>query len=181
MSSYTIPQYLLDRANIHDTVAKIPLYYDTRNLSGLLDEVYAPEVHIDYTSIIGGEPFTITREEWIERVGKILEGFASTQHVTSGIITNLPQPTSQSSTRPTTVTVHAQVSGNLVGHPSSPDGSATLSQNGGLLEAELQFFPSLESQSLNPWRITKYKTIKGWEKGDDSNLHQRREEDSIKK
>ncbi|KAK3989156.1 hypothetical protein QBC44DRAFT_328074 [Cladorrhinum sp. PSN332] len=167
-SGYDISQYLLDRANIFDTASKVPLFYDLRNLSGLLNEVFAPEIYIDYTSLLGGEPFTIASSEWIEKMAKILENFSASQHVTCGIVTNLPQP---GGTRPTTVTIRAQVSGSLVGHPSA-DGATGLSQNGGLLEAQLQHFPDLEAQSLNPWRITKYKVVKSWEKGDKAVIQQ---------
>ncbi|KAK4165788.1 hypothetical protein QBC43DRAFT_234500 [Cladorrhinum sp. PSN259] len=161
--SYELGDYLLDRANICDTILKVPLYYDLRNLAGLLNEVYAPEILIDYTSILGGEPFTIARLEWIERIAKIFEGFSATQHVTTGIVTSLPFPPLPK--RPSTVTIRAQANGSMVGHPSA-DGTTALSQNGGILEAELTHDPELAAQSINPWRISKYKVIKSWERGD---------------
>ncbi len=83
MAPYDIPQYLLDRANIHDTVTKVPIFYDTGNLARLASEVYAAEVEIDYTSILGGTPFTISSKEWVERAGALLDGFAATQHITT--------------------------------------------------------------------------------------------------
>ncbi|KAG7292664.1 hypothetical protein NEMBOFW57_002701 [Staphylotrichum longicolle] len=165
MPSYTIPQYLLDRANIHDTITKVPLYYDTHNLPGLLSEVYAPSIEIDYTSILGGTPYTVTRTAWVDEVGSLLGKFASTQHVTSGIITSLPQPTANA-TRPERVTVQAQAAGNMVSKTPTEGAAAQLMQNGGLLEAELVRDAVLESQGHNPWRITKYKVIKKWERGD---------------
>ncbi|KAK4157823.1 hypothetical protein C8A00DRAFT_39832 [Chaetomidium leptoderma] len=165
MASYDIAQYLLDRANIHDTIVKVPIYYDTAdlpNLSGL----YAPYVEIDYTAIIGGSPYTISRADWVERVGGLLEKYSATQHVTSGIIANLPQPTANA-TRPEKVTVQAQVAGHMVGvSESGSDGVVSLTQNGGLLEAELQRDTELENQGQNPWRITKYKVSKKWAKAD---------------
>jgi hypothetical protein len=60
-----------------------PLYYDTHKLPGLLSEVYAPSLEIDYTSILGGTPLTVTRTAWVDEVGTLLSNFASTQHVTS--------------------------------------------------------------------------------------------------
>ncbi|KAK4035389.1 hypothetical protein C8A01DRAFT_48384 [Parachaetomium inaequale] len=165
MTSYDIPQYLLDRANIHDTVTKVPLYYDTANLPGLLTEIYAPSIGIDYTSILGGAPYTASRADWVEQVGGILDKFASTQHVTTGIIAHLPQPGANVA-RPETVTVHAQAGGSMVGKSESGDGRAALVQNGGLLEVELQRDSELEKQGQNPWRITKYKVTKKWDRGD---------------
>ncbi|KAK3903120.1 hypothetical protein C8A05DRAFT_43601 [Staphylotrichum tortipilum] len=158
MASYDIAQYLLDRANIHDTVVKV-------NLEGLRSEVYAASVENDYTSLLGGTSTVVPREDWVNQVGGILGHFASTQHVTSGIITNLPQPTANA-TRPEKVTIYAQVAGNMVGE-NAEDGSAqSLMQNGGFLEAELQRDMELERQGQNPWRITKYKVIKRWAKGE---------------
>ena len=110
MASYTIPQYLLDRANIHDTITRVvrmhmnhpplpvsnqgelihvlipipqPLYYDTGNISGLANEVYADSIDIDYTFILGGAPYTISRADWVDQIAGLLPQFASTQHVTS--------------------------------------------------------------------------------------------------
>ncbi|KAK4192796.1 hypothetical protein QBC35DRAFT_483410 [Podospora australis] len=167
--SYDTAQYLLDRANIHDTITKVPLYYDLRNIAGLRDEVYAQELYLDYTSILGGEPFTIARDEWVDRASKIFESFSSTQHVTSGLVIHLPQPNTPGVRRPDTVSLYAQVAGHMVGHPG-PDGSSGFAQNGGLLEAEVQRDPALEKKGQNPWRITKYKVIKRWNKGNDDVL-----------
>ncbi|KAH6847466.1 hypothetical protein B0I37DRAFT_145504 [Chaetomium sp. MPI-CAGE-AT-0009] len=159
---YDITQYLLDRANIHDTVTKVPLYYDTADLPSLLNNVYAPSIEIDYTSILGGAPFTVSRADWVDRVGGMLQAFASSQHVTSGIIAHLPQP-GAGVTRPEKVAVQAQVAGNMVG---KAEAGGALMQNGGLLEAELQWDAGLEAEGQNPWRISKYKVIKKWDKGD---------------
>ncbi|KAL2136271.1 hypothetical protein VTI74DRAFT_4506 [Chaetomium olivicolor] len=164
MAPYDVHQYLLDRANIHDTILKVPIYYDTLNLSGLATEVYASTIDVDYTSILGGAPSTISRDDWVAQVGGILDAVASSQHVTSGIITDLPQP-SPTASRPERVTVYAQVAGNIVGKSQSGDGTSALMQNGGLLEAELQRDDELERQGVNPWRITKYKVTKKWDSG----------------
>ncbi|KAK3310646.1 uncharacterized protein B0T15DRAFT_489312 [Chaetomium strumarium] len=175
MASYDIAQYLLDRANIQDTVTKNSLYYDTRNISGLANEVYAASILIDYTSILGGEPTTLSRTEWLEQAQGILQTFESSQHLISGIIIDLPQPAPASSsggttttttttmaTRPEKASLMAHVGGNMIlkGQPSS-----NVIQNGGILEAELQRDPELEKQGVNPWRITKYKVIKKWGNG----------------
>ncbi|KAL2154437.1 hypothetical protein VTH82DRAFT_3113 [Thermothelomyces myriococcoides] len=164
MASYDIAQYLLDRANIHDTVTKVPLYYDTINIKGLESEVYAPSIEIDYTSIMGGTPYTISRAEWIEQADGLLHKFASSQHITTGIITNLPQP-GANATRPDNATVFAQATGSMVGKAESSDGKPQFVQNGGLLEVGLVRDAELERQGQNPWRITKYKFTKKWNRG----------------
>ncbi|KAK4229014.1 hypothetical protein QBC38DRAFT_473473 [Podospora fimiseda] len=165
ISGYDTAQYLLDRANIHDTLSKIPLFYDYHDTTGLLNEVYAPEITIDYSSLLGGEPFTVDRKEWIGRMIKVFEGFSKAQHFITGIVTDLPQPGGVDTQRPTTVTVKGETGASLVSLPSE-DGTTTISQNGGLVEARLQFFSDLEAKSLNPWRVTYYKVIKTWDKGD---------------
>ncbi|KAK3300858.1 uncharacterized protein B0H64DRAFT_25241 [Chaetomium fimeti] len=164
MPSYDIAQYLLDRANIHDTVTRVPLYYDTGDITGLLNHVYGETIEIDYSSITGGSPFTTSRADWTARVGGLLDVYTSTQHVTSGIIAHLPQPGADV-VRPEKVAVQAQVSGNMVGK-AQDGGSAGVpfTQNGGLLEAELQWDAALEAQGQNPWRITKYKVVKKWDR-----------------
>jgi len=164
MASYDVTQYLLDRANIHDTVTKVPLYYDTHNTAALA-EVYGPSIEIDYTSVLGGAPYTVSRAEWVAQAGRLLDGFASSQHVTTGIIAHLPQP-GAGVARPEKVSVQAQVRGNMIGKSQTGDGEAPFMQNGGLLEAELQRDAELETRGQNPWRITKYKVIKKWDKGD---------------
>ncbi|KAF3762247.1 hypothetical protein M406DRAFT_72265 [Cryphonectria parasitica EP155] len=91
-STYTVTDYLLDRANIHDTVTKLPWYYDTRSEAGLLSEVFAPEVHIDYTRILGSEPSTVAATEWAPQVVRMCEHFDSSQHIYGNLIIELPQP-----------------------------------------------------------------------------------------
>ncbi|GAB1310848.1 hypothetical protein MFIFM68171_01058 [Madurella fahalii] len=161
---YDTLQYLLDRANIHDVISKVPLYYDTCNLEGLTNEVYADEIHVDYTSILGGEPFVIPRSEWVDKIDVIMKGFASTQHVTSCIIADLPQP-APGATRPEKVNVLAEANGAMVGLDET---ASPLTINGGLLVAEVKRDIALENQGLNPWRITKYKVVKKWDSGDAS-------------
>ncbi|KAL2200038.1 hypothetical protein P885DRAFT_58227 [Corynascus similis CBS 632.67] len=164
MASYEIAQYLLDRANIHDTIIKVPFYYDTVNINGLESEVYGPSIEIDYTSIMGGSPFTVSRAEWVEQADGLLHKFASSQHVTTGIVTNLPQP-GPNVARPEKVTVYAQVTASMIGKSEVTNGDALFVQNGGLLEAELTRYADLEKRAENPWRITKYKYTKKWNKG----------------
>ncbi|KAK0748259.1 hypothetical protein B0T21DRAFT_406783 [Apiosordaria backusii] len=183
--TYTVSQYLLDKSNIEDVIVKVPLYYDLRSYTSLLAECYAPTLLIDYTSLLSGTPFTTTSTEWVHnRVRPIVEGYLSSQHVTTGIVLpDLPQPSSSSSSsspnhhhsRPTTIKVYAQVSGNLVTKPKEEGQSPRLAQNGGYLEAEVQRFDELEEKGENPWRITKYKFTKTWESGDGSVMDHARE------
>lgn len=45
-----------------------------------------------------------------------------------------------------------------------------LTPSQGLLETELIRDDELEKQGQNPWRISKYKVIKKWDRGDDTVL-----------
>ncbi|VBB72098.1 Putative protein of unknown function [Podospora comata] len=161
--TYTVTQFLLDKSNIEEVILKVPLYYDLKTLPPLLNEVYAPNLTIDYTSLLGGTPLTISSHDWVHNhLAPIIEVYSSSQHVTTGIILpDLPQPGPDSS-RPTTVKVCAQVAGNLV--PKDGKGPKLI-QNGGLLEAEVERFESLEREGGNGWRITRYKVTKGWDNG----------------
>ncbi|KAK0667620.1 hypothetical protein QBC41DRAFT_323665 [Cercophora samala] len=164
---YTVSQFLLDKTNIEEVILKVPLYYDLKSLPALLTEVYAPTLHIDYTSLLGGAPLTIPSHDWVHNyVSPLIEVYSSCQHVTCGIVLpDLPQP-SENHSRPATVTVLAQVAGHLVPKPPSGDGNAPkLVHNGGLLEAEVERFDGLEREGRNPWRITRYKVVKGWDNG----------------
>ncbi|KAK4205229.1 hypothetical protein QBC40DRAFT_271303 [Triangularia verruculosa] len=177
--TYTIPQYLLDKSNIEEVIVKVPLYYDLKSYSSLLSDCYAPVLLVDYTSLLGGQPFTISSTDWVtNRVAPIIQGYLSSQHVTTGIVLpDLPQPSSpnQNHSRPTTVKVYAQVSGNLVSKDNNREGGTKLVQNGGYLEAEVKRFDDLEQEGKNPWRITMYKVVKGWESGDGGVMEHARE------
>lgn len=60
------------------------LYYDTHNAAGLAEEVYAPEIDIDYTAIFGGND--VPRHDgkkWADSVIEICKAMSSHQHSTS--------------------------------------------------------------------------------------------------
>ena len=46
----------------------------------LIASVYAPKVHLDYTSLLGGSPQDISSEEWAKNLESILGAYDSTQH-----------------------------------------------------------------------------------------------------
>lgn len=108
MPGYEATTYLLDRSNIEDTVRKLVspgnqpiveyqpetfnrsqtdtkttkyLYYDTGSGTGLDNEVFAPEILVDYGSLMSGGPKTRNGPEWAKKVEGLVKGFSSTQHV----------------------------------------------------------------------------------------------------
>ncbi|KAK3939701.1 hypothetical protein QBC46DRAFT_387360 [Diplogelasinospora grovesii] len=164
--AYNIEQYLLDRANIHDTVTKLTICYDTQDIPTLIKDVFADEVDVDYTSILGGSPFRVGGSEWSERLGKIISAYDSTQHITTGLVINLPQPSGGTKQqRPDIVTVDAQAMATMVKASAATDAAGSILQNGGLLNIELERNQTLEEKGVNPWRITKYVVIKKWTMG----------------
>ncbi|XXH05972.1 hypothetical protein Hte_012416 [Hypoxylon texense] len=80
-TSYDVQTYLLDRANVHDTVARLTMNIDLKSYDGLASEVYAPQVVIDYTSMFGGKPMETTGKEWADSLKPMMSGFDSTQHI----------------------------------------------------------------------------------------------------
>jgi hypothetical protein len=55
-------------------------YYDVRSEQGLADEVFAPEVSVDYSAINGAPPYQMPGPMWATKVVETMVGFDSTQH-----------------------------------------------------------------------------------------------------
>ncbi|RYO98814.1 hypothetical protein DL764_006977 [Monosporascus ibericus] len=156
-SPYDIQTYLLDRANIHDTLTRLPIYYDIKSAEGLIKDVFAPRVEVDYTSIFGGQPTDTAGEEWGRSLQTMLEAFDATQHVYTGILIELPQP-GQNSVRPESCKVVSHGGAHMVRNGS-------LMHNGGLAYFEFVRLRDLEEKGLNPWRISKQKYDMAWQEG----------------
>ncbi|KAL1864343.1 hypothetical protein Daus18300_007767 [Diaporthe australafricana] len=161
-SNYSVTDYLLDRANIHDTVTKLAWYYDTGSEDGLREQVFAPELYVDYSKILGGEPFTIAGPAWAAQAKKLVEKFDSSQHLYGHLIIELPQPGS-SSTPPATCKVLGQCGASMARREAGEGGS--LLQNGGQAFIEVVRLPELEAKGVNPWRISSQAITPAWERG----------------
>ncbi|CAI0652706.1 unnamed protein product, partial [Colletotrichum noveboracense] len=86
-----------------------------------------------------------------------LDGMTATQHLLAGIVAELPQPsTSSSSERPETCRATANVMASLVREGAR---GGALMQNGGYYEFELMRVRELEEQGKNPWRISFHKAV----------------------
>ncbi|KAI2626069.1 hypothetical protein GGS26DRAFT_563155 [Hypomontagnella submonticulosa] len=158
---YDTQTYLLDRANVHDTVIKLTMNLDLRSFDGLVKEVYAPQVVIDYTSMFGGKPMETTNEEWAKSLEPMMAGFDAMQHIVMGLLIKLPQPTNGVA-RPDKCTVIANVTGHLFRRAAR---GGPMMHNGGRYVLDLERFPELEKKGENPWRITVHKTDAIWEDG----------------
>ncbi|KAI3399808.1 hypothetical protein diail_5605 [Diaporthe ilicicola] len=161
-STYTVTDYLLDRANIHDTVTKLAWYYDTHSEDGLREEVFAPELHVDYSKILGGEPFVTSGPAWAAQANKLVEKFDSSQHLYGHLIIELPQPGS-SSAPPAKCKVLGQCGASMV-RSAAGEGSSLL-QNGGQTVIEVVRLPELEVKGVNPWRVSSQAIKPAWQQG----------------
>jgi hypothetical protein len=56
------------------------IYYDNRSDEGLVNEVFAPEVHVDYSGFMSGDPYHGTAKEWSARVMGMVQDYTATQH-----------------------------------------------------------------------------------------------------
>ncbi|KAF6825741.1 hypothetical protein CPLU01_10096 [Colletotrichum plurivorum] len=159
---YDIQTYLLDRANIHDTITKLCHAYDTRSPDLLTSEVYTSEIELDYRAFFGASsPDRARAAEWSRSAIAALDGMSGAQHVLAGIITRLPQP-SKGIERPERCAAVANVFASLVREGAR---GGALMQNGGHYEFELIRLNELEEKGENPWRIRYHKAVPTWENG----------------
>jgi hypothetical protein len=81
VSNYLVLTYLLDKSHITYTITRMMLGFDAQNDSALIEDLYMPEVHLDYDPLLGGEPRTASSTEWTERLAEIHAHYDSTQHI----------------------------------------------------------------------------------------------------
>ncbi|KAK2747482.1 hypothetical protein CKAH01_06659 [Colletotrichum kahawae] len=167
--TYDIQEYLLDRANIHDTITKLCHAYDTNSPTLLTTDVYTPRIRLDYAAFFGADaPSAADAADWARSAIGALEGMTATQHLLAGIVAGLPQPSSTSTStsatvvRPETCRARANVMAALVREGAR---GGALMQNGGYYEFELVRVRELEEQGKNPWRISFHKAVPTWENG----------------
>ncbi|KAI5917641.1 hypothetical protein F4810DRAFT_695505 [Camillea tinctor] len=150
--TYDVQTYLLDRANIHDTIFRMTYAFDTRTFSVLVDSVYTPTVHIDYSSIMDRPAEDISSTSWAQNVDSLLAKHDSTQHSIADMLIELPQP--GTAARPDTCSVVAY--GNAWIYKRDAEGQlrTMVRRNGGRYEFELKRLDELEAKGQNPWRIS---------------------------
>lgn len=75
-----------DRLDVAETIYRYAVGIDTKDFV-LYRSIFAPDVHIDFASYSGGEPATMTSDDWVERLVPVFGGLAATQHSMSNPIT----------------------------------------------------------------------------------------------
>ncbi|KAI0600674.1 hypothetical protein F4775DRAFT_598749 [Biscogniauxia sp. FL1348] len=150
--TYDIQTYLLDRANVHDTIFRMTLAFDNRTPSVLVDSVYTATVHIDYSSIMDKPAEDISSTSWAQSVDSMLSKYDSTQHTAIDLLIELPQP----GTAPRPDTCSAIAYGNAWIYKRDAQGRprAMVRRNGGRYEFELKRLSAAEAGGQNPWRIS---------------------------
>jgi hypothetical protein len=70
----------VDRLDVIETCTRMASHADAREWDALR-EVFADEVRLDYTSLQGGEPATLSRDDLIESWAGLLGQLQATQHL----------------------------------------------------------------------------------------------------
>ncbi|KAJ1327715.1 nuclear transport factor 2 family protein [Microdochium nivale] len=163
---YDVQTFLLDKTNIHDTITQMMLGYDDHDMNRLRDKVFASNILMDYSALLGTEPTEYSREDWLQYLKRVTEGFDSTQHTAQDMLIELPQPTN-GATRPKTVAVVAYVNAHMVRRDAR---GGPMMHNGGRTYFELEHSEKIEDAGENPWRISKMRVAPAWEEGNSAVL-----------
>ena len=123
-------------------------------------EIFDARFTLDYTRMFGGVPQQLSPDQLTEQWKPLMEGMASTQHLTSQIIINLPQADSRTRA-PDACIVFA----NVIVHLTKTDAQGyhkRMTSNGARYIIELV----RTSKLGQPWRIKSLKADPIWEDGD---------------
>ncbi|KAF2234236.1 hypothetical protein EV356DRAFT_576908 [Viridothelium virens] len=161
--TYSMQQYLLDRAQIHDTLTRMYYAVDSQQYSLLSSHVLAPTVTMDYTAMFGGEPIQRTAQAQQANWTELMQKMDVTQHILTSILPELPSPGPEASVpnkANAVVNVTAYLRKKLI------NGEVRETRNGGRGEFELLRIPELaEKAGGNPWRVSKLKVFPVWDQG----------------
>jgi len=81
-------QHLADRAAISDVVIAYATGIDRRDWA-LYRSIFTDPVHIDFSSFSGGSGTEMAREDWVQRVRGLQDGFDATQHLSTNHVVRL--------------------------------------------------------------------------------------------
>ena len=154
---YFATDYLLDRANIHDTITKLYMLTDLKLWDRLATEVPAETITLEYSTVFGSPHSQHSPDGLVQQWRPLMEKMSARQHVVTGLLIDLPQPGERE--RPTKAKVVANVYVNL-SREGIEGGSHT--SNGGKCEVEL-----VRNNGVgNPWRIEVFRALDGfWSTG----------------
>lgn len=78
-------QTLRDRLDIIESCARMAWHLDHCEWDALI-ELFTDEVELDYSSLNGGDPVTVSRKDMVEKWRSNREGLTATQHLVSNQI-----------------------------------------------------------------------------------------------
>ena len=96
---YDVQTYLLDRANIQDTVVRtvrngslmilrridwglVQMHlFDTVATAEAVNSVYTTEIYLDYEQLLGFSAEVVSSETWAKRLNQIHKPYDETQHI----------------------------------------------------------------------------------------------------
>jgi hypothetical protein len=81
-----------DRLDVIETCTRMAWLADQREWDALR-EVFADEVRLDYTSLRGGEPASVARDELVESWAGLLGKFQATQHLVANHLVTVSEDT----------------------------------------------------------------------------------------
>ncbi|KAJ7635280.1 hypothetical protein FB45DRAFT_1057151 [Roridomyces roridus] len=156
--TYSASDYLLDRANIQDTIVRMAWSADRKDWDTTAAQ-FADELVMDYTSMFGGEPVTTTPRNQAEVWKGMLEYMDGLTHATTNLLVDLPQP-STSAEHPTEASATCNILVTLRRDAAHGD---PIQQSGGIWSFKLS--KSASANGGNPWRIEYMKADAAWMKG----------------
>ncbi|MFJ4688129.1 nuclear transport factor 2 family protein [Streptomyces sp. NPDC091377] len=77
-----------DRLDVIDTCTRMAWFIDAAEWDAL-ESVFADEIQLDYTSLNGGEPATVTAKGLVAAWSGLLGAFATTQHLLSNYLVDV--------------------------------------------------------------------------------------------
>ncbi|KAJ7669321.1 hypothetical protein DFH06DRAFT_1180592 [Mycena polygramma] len=161
MATYTVNDYLLDRVNIQDTINKLLWHVDRQEWDLLAAQIFADEIIVDYTKMLGGEPTYTTGVDQVKVWKGMLDYMDATQHVATAILVDLAQPTAGETIQPPTeVNCSCNVTVTLVRYAAHGD---PITQNGGYYT--MKVVRCAPNSSGNPWRVSVFKAHPGFMTG----------------
>lgn len=138
-----------DKLAVIETIYRYALGIDTKDFD-LYRSIFADEVAIDFSSYNGGEPATMSGDQWVAGVRPLFTGLAATQHT----MTN-PLPEVHSST----ATCRMYMQAHHVYDPDDPESWFTI---GGYYDDELVRSPN----GPDGWLLSGVKLTLLWRRGD---------------
>lgn len=77
-----------DQLAVAETIYRYATGIDTRDYA-LYRSIFAPEVAVDFSSYNGGEPATVTGDQWAAGVRPLFDGLHATQHTMTNPIAEI--------------------------------------------------------------------------------------------